>query len=99
MTPSSSAACSSSLDQRHHLWESRSEHPEVLGHSLVNLAALPSAGEVMRCPTAVLPNTGVRGAHEYRRTCWSDNPSGARKEGRDPLTSLQTSDASEPAEA
>jgi len=80
MTPSASAACSSSLDQRHHLWESRSEHPEVLGHSLVNLAALPSAGEVMRCPTAVLPNRGVRGAHEYRRTCWSDNPSRARKE-------------------
>jgi hypothetical protein len=53
----------------------------------------------MRCPTAVLPNTGVRGAHQYRRTCWSDNPSGARKEGRDPLTSLQASDASEPAEA
>jgi hypothetical protein len=35
--------------------------------------------EVMRSSTAVLASAGVRGAHEYQRTCWSDNPSGLTK--------------------
>jgi hypothetical protein len=69
MTPSSPVACSSSLDLANHLWESCSEHPEVLGHSLLNLAALPSAREVMRCTTAVQqrPASG-------KRAQWPANP-------------------------
>jgi tetratricopeptide (TPR) repeat protein len=49
--------------------ESCSEHPEVLGHLVLNLAALPSAREVMRCTTAMQqrPASG-------KRAQWPANP-------------------------
>ena len=56
-----SLGCPSAPGWSHQAWQSRpKQQPEVLGRSLVNLAASPSAREVMHSPGAVRLNTGVR---------------------------------------